>query len=432
MDLLKELADRNASRKGPFLVGPNIQLKIDDLLNSNVVDLKCVHRGDVVAIIGDFDALSLATLLRLIDLSVTVVPLTAATHPEHEYFFEAAAVDVVIEGGVAKRRNASWGINPLLTKLRQSGNPGLVLFSSGTTGRPKAILHDFSCFLARYRTPRPTYRTLNFLLFDHIGGINTFFHTIFNGGQVIAPSGRTPQSVISDIHDRHVELLPTTPTFLRMMLLEGELDTTELSSLRVITYGTERMDQSTLDRLCKTLPQIDFRQTYGMSELGILRVKSRARDSLWMTVGGEGVEIRTVGGVLHIRSANRMLGYLNAPSPFDAEGWYDTGDIVEQDGPYIKVIGRSKEVINVGGVKILPAELERVALLHPDVLLAKARGVPNPITGQHIEITCQPRVGAQLNRQNLRAHFCQHLSEHSRPQFIRIGEIAVSHRFKQE
>jgi acyl-CoA synthetase (AMP-forming)/AMP-acid ligase II len=151
-----------------------------------------------------------------------------------------------------------------------------------------------------------------------------------------------------------------------------------------------------------------------------------------MTVGGEGVEIRTVGGVLHIRSANRMLGYLNAPSPFDAEGWYDTGDIVEQDGPYIKVIGRSKEVINVGGVKILPAELERVALLHPDVLLAKARGVPNPITGQHIEITCQPRVGAQLNRQNLRAHFCQHLSEHSRPQFIRIGEIAVSHRFKQE
>jgi acyl-CoA synthetase (AMP-forming)/AMP-acid ligase II len=217
-----------------------------------------------------------------------------------------------------------------------------------------------------------------------------------------------------------------------MLLLEGILDTTELASLKVITYGTERMDQGTLDRLCRALPNADFRQTYGMSELGILRVKSRARDSLWMTVGGEGVKTRVVDGILHVLSVNRMLGYLNAPLPFDAEGWYDTGDIVEQDGPYLKIIGRSKQVINVGGVKILPAELERVALLHPGVLFAKARGVPNPITGQHIEILCQPRVGVLLNRQELRAHFCEHLSEHVRPQSIRIGEVAVNHRYKQE
>ena len=432
MNLMKELAERNASRREPFLVGPNFQLKIEDLLKHKDVDLECVRPGDVVALIGDFDALSLATLLRLIDLCVTVVPLTEATRPDHEYFFEASAVDVVVEGGVARRRDGVREPSPILARLREAGNPGLVLFSSGTTGRPKAILHDFSFFLARYRTPRPTLRTLNFLLFDHIGGLNTFFHTIFNGGQVIAPSGRTPQSVTSDIRDHQVELLPTTPTFLRMMLLGGIMETAELASLKLITYGTERMDQGTLDRFCQILPDVDFRQTYGMSELGILRVKSRARDSLWMTVGGEGVKTRVVDGVLHILSVNRMLGYLNAPSPFDAEGWYDTADIVEQDGPYINVVGRSKQVINVGGVKILPAELERVALLHPGVLFAKARGVPNPITGQHIEIVCQPRAGALLNRQELRTHFSQHLPEHFRPQSIRIGEVAVNHRYKQE
>jgi acyl-CoA synthetase (AMP-forming)/AMP-acid ligase II len=151
-----------------------------------------------------------------------------------------------------------------------------------------------------------------------------------------------------------------------------------------------------------------------------------------MAVGGEGVETKVIDQVLYIRSVNRMLGYLNSPSPFDSDGWYNTGDIVEQDGAYLKIVGRSKQVINIGGVKVLPSEIERVALLHPDVLLAKACGVPNPITGQHIQITCQPRIGAQLNRQLLRVHFSEHLPEHFRPQSIRIGEVMVSHRYKME
>ena len=432
MELLKELAERNASRKGPFLIAGDFELTFDDLLRANATDLSSIRSGDVVALIGDFDARSLATLLRLIDRGAVLVPLTEATRPEHEYFFEAASVDFVIDGASVRRRSDAQGAHPLLARLRECGNPGLVLFSSGTTGRPKAILHDFTYFLARYRTPRPTLKTLNFLLFDHIGGINTFFHTIFNGGQVVAPSGRTPESVVKSISQYQVELFPATPTFLRLMLLEGVLDPSKLESLKMITYGTERMDQPTLDRLCAALPHVDFRQTFGMSELGILRVKSQARDSLWMTVGGEGVETKVVDDVLLIRSANRMLGYLNAPSPFDAEGWYNTGDLVEQDGRFLKIVGRSQQIINVGGVKVLPSEVERVALLHPDVLRAKARGVPNPLTGQHIEITCQPRPGAQLDRNTLRTHFRQNLSELLRPQSIRIGEVAVSHRHKQE
>jgi long-chain acyl-CoA synthetase len=432
MELLDELVGRNASRKQPFLIAPDTQLTFDDLLSNQAVGLSQVHAGDVVALVGDFDARSLSTLLRLIDLGVIVVPLTQATAPEHEYYFEAAEVDIVIDGCGLRRRKRKSAANPLLGQLRQAGHPGLVLFSSGTTGRPKAILHDFTKFLARYRTPRPTLRTLNFLLFDHIGGVNTLFHTLFNGGLVVAPSGRTTQAIAADIGRHRIELLPTTPTFLRLMLMEGVLEAAEFSSLKVVTYGTERMDQSTLERVCRALPEVDFRQTYGMSELGILRVKSRARDSLWMLVGGEGVETRIVDGVLQIRSLSRMLGYLNAPSPFDAEWWYDTGDIVERDGAYIKVIGRSKEIINVGGVKVLPAEVERVAMLHPDVLRAKARGVANPITGQHIEVTCEAAAGKQLNRQVLRVHFQQHLAESVRPHIIRIGEVAVNHRYKQQ
>jgi acyl-CoA synthetase (AMP-forming)/AMP-acid ligase II len=126
-----------------------------------------------------------------------------------------------------------------------------------------------------------------------------------------------------------------------------------------------------------------------------------------------------------------MLGYMNAPSPF-ADGWYDTGDIVEQDDGWIQVVGRAKEVLNVGGLKILPGEVERVALLHPDVLRAKAVGVPNPITGQHIEVTVEPKQGATLDKRAVMTHFRRHLVKQLSPHRVIVGKVAVSHRFKQK
>jgi long-chain acyl-CoA synthetase len=270
------------------------------------------------------------------------------------------------------------------------------------------------------------------LTFDHIGGINTLFHTLFNSGTVIFPRSRQVGAVVDDINDFGVELLPTTPTFLRMMLLSGILENRSLPSLRVVTYGTERMDQPTLSHLSELMPDVDFRQTYGMSELGILRAKSVARDSLWMWVKGEGVETRIVGGVLQIRSENRMIGYLNAPSPFDADGWYDTKDLVEgkPDGS-IRIIGRQSDWINVGGEKVLPEVIEKAALEHACVLHAKATGVENPITGQHIELNVELVPGQTMTTRDLRAWLVQRLPQAFLPQRIRFDHLAISHRFKK-
>lgn len=320
----------------------------------------------------------------------------------------------------------------MLAALRERGHAGLVLFSSGTTGRPKAILHDFEAFLARYRTPRPTLRTLSFLMFDHIGGINTLFHTLFNAGQVVVPEARAPHVIVDQILAHDIELLPTTPTFLRLLLLSGEAERLKGGPLRIVTYGTERMDPGTLARMAELLPATDFRQTYGMSELGILRVRSEGRTSLFMAVGGEGVETRVRDdGVLEIRSESRMLGYMNAPSPFDAEGWYDTRDLVECRDGMIRITGRNSDVINVGGQKILPSEIERIALDMAEVKLASAAGVSNPITGQHIELTVEPNEGEELTREMVRAHFDGKVASAFRPHRIRIGKVEVGHRFKQ-
>jgi acyl-CoA synthetase (AMP-forming)/AMP-acid ligase II len=305
------------------------------------------------------------------------------------------------------------------------------LFSTGTTGRPKAILHDLTFFLKRFETPRPTLRTINFLLFDHIGGINTLLHTLFNKGVVVAPEKRAVDSVLETCRKYEVEALPTTPTFLRMMLMSGAVPDKVPACLKVITYGTERMDQPTLNELCTLLPKVDFRQTFGMSELGIVRVKSKARDSLFMRIGGEGVETRVVDNVLQIRSQSRMLGYLNAPSPFNSEGWYDTQDVVEiKDGHY-KVVGRTSDIINVGGLKFMASEVERVALNYPNVSLVKAYSKQNPITGQHVELVVQLTLGSAIDKDALVTFLKSKLQPHMVPKRVLIESVRIGHRFKR-
>ena len=430
MEILEKLKQRWEDIDYPFLVHSKGELRFDEIAEQASVDLSNVQSGDVVALIGDFDPQSILTLLQLIDKNVILVPLTTDTKLQHDYFFESALVDVVIEG--ASVRRIEHGVtHEFIEHLRSKDHAGLVLFSTGTTGRPKAILHDMTFFMQRFETARPTLKTINFLLFDHIGGLNTLLHTLFNKGTVVAPNSRSVEDILETCAEHEIEVLPTTPTFLRMMLMSGLIPKSVPKSLRIITYGTERMDQPTLDALCELLPNVDFRQTFGMSELGIVRVKSEARNSLFMKVGGEGVETRTIDNVLEIRSQTRMLGYLNAESPFDSHGWYNTKDIVEERDGLYKVTGRTSEVINVGGLKFMASEVERVALQYENVELAKAEAKSNPITGQHVELTVQSADDHQLDKAGLKAFLSEQLPNHMIPKRIKVASVSVGHRFKR-
>jgi acyl-CoA synthetase (AMP-forming)/AMP-acid ligase II len=123
-------------------------------------------------------------------------------------------------------------------------------------------------------------------------------------------------------------------------------------------------------------------QTYGLSELGILRARSKSSDSLWVRLGGEGIETQVRDGILWVRAASAMLGYLNAESPFDPDGWFNTQDEVVTDGEYFRIRGRRSEIINVGGQKVYPSEVESVLLQVSNVRDAVVLGEPNPLTGQ--------------------------------------------------
>ena len=430
MNILDRLKKRWDGIDYPFLIHSNNQLYFNEIINQKSIDLSKVKGGDVVAIIGDFNPQSIFTLLHLIDKNVILVPLTKDTKSQHEYFFKSALVDIVIEENSMKylKHNDK---HDLIDYLREKKHAGLILFSTGTTGKPKAILHDLTLFMKRFETPRPTLKTINFLLFDHIGGLNTLLHTLFNKGTVIAPKSRNVKYILQICKDYKVEVLPTTPTFLRMMLISGLIPNNFPRSLKIITYGTERMDQHTLDTICQLLPNVDFRQTFGMSELGIVRVKSEARNSLFMKIGGEGVETRVVNNVLEIRSTSRMLGYLNDKSPFDKDGWYNTKDVVDKKNEYYKIIGRTTEVINVGGLKFMASEIERVTLQFEGIEFAKAEGRTNPLTGQHVELTVQPSSNSNIDKYKLKNYLSKILPNHMIPRRIKISSINIGHRFKR-
>jgi long-chain acyl-CoA synthetase len=333
--------------------------------------------GASVALVGDFSPDACALMLALFARRAVAVPLRTPT----TFHREIACVGTVIELDPPRIQRYAAGDHPLLAQLREQKTPGLVLFSSGSTGAAKASLLDLGRLLQRHREPRPPRTTLAFLQLDHIGGLNTLFHTLATGGTAVFCDARDPDSVCQAIARHRVQLLPTTPTFLRMLLISGAHHRHDLSSLALATYGTEPMPASTLASLHAELPGVALKQTYGLTELGILPTQSRG-DSLWLKVGGPGYETKIVSGTLWIRAATAMLGYLNAPSPFDAEGWFNTQDAVEVDGDYLRILGRASELINVGGEKVYPAEVESVLLQAANVSAAVVYGRRNPVTGQ--------------------------------------------------
>ncbi len=348
---------------------------------------KNIPQGAVVSFDGDYSPSSIALFLALTGNKNIVVPLSQDSRRHFVEFRDIASTefDISLAGIEAcltvTNREAD---HDLYRTLRESNSPGLVLFSSGSTGKSKAIVQDLNKLMEKFQKPRKSLRMLIFLQLDHIGGINSLLFSLANKGTVIVADGRSPEKVCQAIESYRGEVLPTSPTFLNLLILSKAFESYDLSSLKLITYGTEPMQKSTLEKLGVLFPGTQVQQTYGLSEVGILRSKSRASDSLWMKVGGKEFTTKIVNGTLWVKSDSAMLGYLNAPTPFDDEGFLDTGDMVEQDGEWLRILGRKSEIINVGGLKVYPAEVESVLLEIENVEDVVVFGEDNPITGKMV------------------------------------------------
>ncbi len=390
------------------------------------------------AVIGGHGPAATAWLLALAEAGHFAVPLSgnAAEHPA-----KLAEVNVqwVVAtdglGGNLLPRMDEPPAHALLRALAARGAAGLVLFSSGTSGRPKAMVQDFGAMLATYESRRPNQLPVLALLgFDHIGGLNTLFGTLAAGALLVVPADRSVAAVVAAIARHRVAVLPASPTFLNL-LLAAETPGVELASLRVITYGTEPMPESLLLRLRAAFPRVRFIQTFGTSETGIYRTESPDADSTFLRLDDPGLEWKVVADELWLRSRTQIAGYLNDSNErFTAEGWFRTGDRVETraDGA-IRILGRLGEQINVGGEKLMPVEVEAVVLAVPGVLDCRVAGTPSALTGQTVMVDVVLAAGQdeEVVRSALRSACRSQLAPHKVPTKVRFVAAVAGERLKK-
>lgn len=406
-------------------------------------ELSEVKSGQVVCIISDYSFEAISLFFALTKNKNVIVPIVSDNKEEIDKRLLVTSPDYVVnlrENNKVEIKNyciESKERHPLITNIVKHDNAGLILFSSGSTGQPKAMVHDLDSLLSTYVGRREkTLSIMVFLMFDHIGGLNTLLSSLSMGAKVVIPTKRESEHVAMLIEREKVNILPASPTFLNMMLIANTHLNYNLKSLRMVTYGTESMPESLLERLKSAFPRVKLLQTFGTSETGIVKTSSRSSSSLEIRIDDSDQEYKIVDNELWLRSKTQILGYLNYDmESFSDDGWFRTGDLVEQyeDG-YLKIVGRTKEVINVGGEKVLPSEVESVILELNEVNDCTVYSVSNPITGQSVavKVSVDDNVDVKELKRKIRIYCKKNLEGYKVPtKYDFLMCIEVSDRFKK-
>ena len=349
-----------------------------------------IKSGEVVAILADYSFVSVALFFALYENKNIIAPITSTSQKEIDgkvkESFSTKIINLENENLVITNIK-SEASHKIINDLQTSKCAGLILFSSGSTGAPKAMIHNLDTLVDSYGDKKQKQiNMLVFLMFDHIGGINTMLNILSMNATMIIPQNRNADDICKLIEEYKIAVLPSSPTFLNLILINRSYEKYDLSSLRMITYGTETMPEGLLGRLKAVFSKVKFLQTFGTSETGIAATSSKSSSSTFMKIDDENLEYKIVDNELWLRSKTQILGYLNrSMESFTNDGWFKTGDLVELDNEgFIKIIGRNKEIINVGGQKVLPSEVESVLLGMDEIEDCLVYGEQNAITGQSV------------------------------------------------
>lgn len=397
--------------------------------------------GEVVAIVSDYSFASISLFFALQENHNIIVPITTKVQTEIDDRIAVAGCDYIVsidgdEWNYEKREHSDEP-HQLVASLQNEAHAGLILFSSGSTGKPKAMIHNLDNLIDTYKDKRGKLLVfLIFLMFDHIGGLNTLLNCLSMNVAMVFPETREPDHVAHLIEKYKVNILPASPTFLNLMLI-GDCPTRyDLTSLRMITYGTEPMPESLLVKLKDAFPRVKFLQTFGTSETGISATSSYSSTSTFLKIDDPNTEYKIINGELWLRSKTQIMGYLNSSMErFTDDGWFKTGDMVEEKDGYIKIVGRNSDIINVGGEKVLPSEVESVLFQMPHVNDCVVFGENNPITGQMVVAKVLYDEDIKLSELKKQVvEFCKEkLTRYKIPaKVIKMSESEFTERFKKK
>jgi acyl-CoA synthetase (AMP-forming)/AMP-acid ligase II len=371
-----------------------------------------VGKGDRVAIWAPNSSEWIIAAFGLLTAGGVLVPVNTRFRPEEAGDIisrSGAKVVLVQQGFLGQDYNAPPGVPvmDLTSDFLSSGSPFEravsgddlcdIVFTSGTTGRPKGVMMAHAQTLRAYANwcdivgLRPGDRYLIVNPFFHIFGYKAGCIASLIRGATILPMPVFDAARAAELVERErVTVLPGAPTLYHALLeAAGERD---LSSLRLAVTGAADIPVELIRRISTDLPFRDIVTGYGLTEAGTLTLSRRGDsfEDIATTAGAacDDVEIRIAGdGEVLARGYCVMRGYLDDPAAtaeaIDADGWLHTGDLGTLDGRgRLRIVGRKKDMFIVGGFNAYPAEIEGFLLEHPAVAQAAVVGVPDERLGQ--------------------------------------------------
>ncbi len=281
-----------------------------------------------------------------------------------------------------------------------SGKCPVMILTTGTTGEPKGARHDWRMLLRAVRHPdaMPGTRWLLSYNLNQFAGLQVMLHALASRATLVQARSRQPEDVIAAIREHDVTHVSATPTFWRLLAGRVDYATARRLPLRQITLGGEAAPESVIARLRSLFPAAQISHVYAGTEFGSVVSVRDGRSGLPLSVlyrpHTADVQLRIVNGELQIRSRVGMLGYHGAGD--DAGRWRPTGDLVAVHDGRIHFVGRTSEIINVGGAKVHPLPVEELLCTVEGVQLAAVYGRSNPVTGQIVAADIVPTPGTEV------------------------------------
>jgi acyl-CoA synthetase (AMP-forming)/AMP-acid ligase II len=337
----------------------------------------------------------LATVLSLIALDGVARRMLLATPDLMRHapaLIEQAAVDAVITdrpeifgtSGIAVREVGDTLDYTVRDDVERSIETSWILFTSGTTGRPKGAIHTLATLAGPLDDGLNVVSGAVWSTFYDIrryGGLQIMLRALLGGGSlVLSSSTESFPALLTRLGESRVTHVSGTPSHWRKALMSGSIAAISPAYVRL---SGEIADQAILDHLRRAFPHASIAHAYASTEAGVAFDVRDGKAGFPASLVGDPnakAEIRVIDGTLRIRSNRVAHGYIGQPFAED-DGFVDTGDLVLLENGRYYFKGRREGVINVGGRKVYPEEVEAVLTQHPAVRLARVRPRNNPVTG---------------------------------------------------
>ena len=305
-----------------------------------------------------------------------------------------------------------------------------VLLTSGTSGRPKMVIHSLHSLTGALPGTLPAGENWStFYDIRRYGGLQIFFRAILGGaGLTLTDPDEPLEALLHRLGEAAVTSISGTPSHWRRVLMAANRGAFAPPYIRL---SGEVADQVVLNGLRAAFPTARIEHAYAATEAGVGFVVADGLEGFpaaFLDAPRSGVDLKIVDGTLRIRSSRTASGYVGAAAPplLDGEGFVDTTDLVETRASRCFFAGRRNGIINVGGLKVNPEEVEAVLASHPAVHMARASGRKNPVTGAIVVadvVRLASGTGEAALRDDILAHCRDRLERHKVPGAIRF----VSH-----